>query len=180
MTNFDYPENYIISAKWLGNGPYRVWKNRLQGVTLNTWENMYNDSKAGLGPWHFPEFKGCFSDVTWIEFNTTQGKFLVATEQDDMFVRLFDFYGVSGPKNFPELPAGDVSFLDAIPPVGSKLAMGINNRPQVYGPAGELFVMDKPVHRTLYFYFGIPKDEKENTQFVMPKENILTDDESMQ
>ena len=177
---FDYPENYIISAKWLGNGPYRVWKNRLQGVTLNTWENMYNDSKAGLGPWQFPEFKGYFSDVTWIEFNTTQGKFLVATEQDDMFVRLFDFYGISGPKNYPDLPIGDISFLDAIPPVGTKLAMGINNRPRVYGPAGELFVMDKPVRRTLYFYFGIPKDEKENTQFVMPKENILTDDENMQ
>lgn len=178
--SFDYPENYIISAKWLGNGPYRVWKNRLQGVTLNTWENMYNDSKAGLGPWQFPEFKGYFSDVSWMEFNTTQGKFLVATEQDDMFVRLFDFYGISGPKGHPELPTGDISFLDAIPPIGTKLAMGINTRAQVNGPAGELFVMDKPVQRTLYFYFGIPKDEKENTQFVMPKENILTDDASMQ
>jgi hypothetical protein len=40
--------------------------------------------------------------------------------------------------------------------------------------------MDKPVSRTLYFYFGIPRNEKENTQFVMPKENILTDDERMQ
>jgi hypothetical protein len=177
---FDYPENYIIGAKWLGNGPYRVWKNRLQGVTLNTWESMYNDSKAGLGPWQFPEFKGYFSDVTWMEFNTTQGKFLVTTEQNDMFVRLFDFYGISGPQNHPALPEGDISFLDAIPPIGTKLAMGINTRAQVNGPSGELAMMDKPVSRTLYFYFGIPRNEKENTQFVMPKENILTDDERMQ
>ncbi len=172
---FDFPENYIITAKWLGNGPYRVWKNRLQGVTLNTWENMYNDSHAGIGPWVFPEFKGYFSDVSWMQFNTTQGKFLVVTEQDDMYVRLFDFYGVSGPKNYPELPSGDISFLDAIPPIGSKLAMGINNRPRVYGPAGELTSLDAPVSRTLYFYFGLPRGEKENTQFVMPTENILTD-----
>lgn len=173
--SFDFPENYIITAKWLGNGPYRVWKNRLQGVTLNTWENMYNDSHAGIGPWEFPEFKGYFSDVSWVQFNTTQGKFLVATEQDDMYLRLFDFYGISGPENYPKLPKGDISFLDAIPAIGGKLAMGINNRPQVNGPAGEMTVLDKPISRTLYFYFGLPKTEKENTQFVMPEENILTD-----
>src|SRR5690606_41184379 len=62
--SFNFPENYIISDKWLGNGPYRVWKNSLQGVTLNTWENMYNDSHAGIGPWEFPEFKGYFSNVS--------------------------------------------------------------------------------------------------------------------
>ncbi|MFD1768656.1 glycoside hydrolase family 2 protein [Sphingobacterium suaedae] len=173
--SFNYPENYIISAKWLGNGPYRVWKNRLHGVTLNTWENMYNDAKAGIGPWTFPEFKGYFSDISWMQFNTTQGKFLVVTEQDSMYVRLFDFYGISGPKGYPQLPQGDISFLDAIPPIGTKLAMGINSRASVNGPAGELTVIDKSVSRTLYFYFGLPKGEKENTQFVMPKVNILTD-----
>ncbi|MBD1420498.1 glycoside hydrolase family 2 protein [Sphingobacterium chuzhouense] len=173
--SFNFPENYIITAKWLGNGPYRVWKNRLQGVTLNTWENMYNDSRAGIGPWEFPEFKGYFSDVSWVQFNTTQGKFLVVTEQDDMYLRLFDFYGIFGPQHYPKLPEGDISFLDAIPAIGTKLAMGINNRPEVNGPAGEMTVLDKSVSRTLYFYFGTPRGEKENTQFVMPKENILTD-----
>jgi len=172
---FSYPENYIISAKWLGNGPYRVWKNRQQGVTLNTWENMYNDAKAGIGPWIFPEFKGYFSDVSWMQFNTTQGKFLVVTEEDNMYVRLFDFYGISGPKGYPALPEGDISFLDAIPAVGTKLAMGINNRAEVNGPAGELNSLTGPITRTLYFYFGLPKGEEENMQFVMPKENILTD-----
>src|SRR5690606_18940493 len=160
---------------WLGNGPYRVWKNRLQGVTLNTWENMYNDSRAGIGPWEFPEFKGYFSDVSWVQFNTTQGKFLVATEQDDMYLRLFDFYGISGPQHYPRLPEGDISFLDAILAIGTKLGMGISKPPEVNSPAGEKTVSDRPVSRTLYFYCGIPRGEKENTQFVMPKENILTD-----
>ncbi|MGO1244932.1 MAG: glycoside hydrolase family 2 TIM barrel-domain containing protein [Sphingobacterium sp.] len=173
--SFDFPENYIISAKWLGNGPYRVWKNRLQGVTLNTWQNMYNDSKAGIGPWVFPEFKGYFSDVSWVQFNTTQGKFVVATAQEDMFLRLFDFYGISGPKNYPELPQGNISFLDAIPAIGTKLAMGINSRPQVNGPAGAMSKMEGPISRTLYFYFGTPKNQQAPVQFVMPEENILTD-----
>jgi len=65
--------------------------------------------------------------------------------------------------------------LDAIPPIGTKLALGINGNAGVNGPAGELNQMDKKINRTLYFYFGTPKGEKENTQFVMPKVNVLTD-----
>src|SRR5262249_21487489 len=36
---FDYPEDYVKSKRWLGDGPYRVWKNRQRGVSLNVWEN---------------------------------------------------------------------------------------------------------------------------------------------
>jgi hypothetical protein len=53
------------------------------------------------------------------------------------------------------LPVGDISFLDAIPPIGTKLAMGISNDTWNLGPMGELNKMDKPVRRTLYFYFGL-------------------------
>ncbi|MCA5003844.1 glycoside hydrolase family 2 protein [Sphingobacterium bovistauri] len=173
--SFDFPESYMLSAKWLGNGPHRVWKNRTQGVFRNNWEKMYNDSKPGVGPWNFPEFKGYFSNINWIQFNSVQGKFLVATDQDDLFVRLFDFHGMSGPQGYPQLPKGNVSFLDAIPAIGSKLALGINNNAGVNGPAGELNKMREPVTRTLYFYFGTPKGSKDNTQFEMPKVNVLTD-----
>jgi hypothetical protein len=173
--SFNFPENYVLGAKWLGNGPYRVWKNRLQGVNLNTWENMYNNTHTGSYPWIYPEFKGYFSDVSWVELNTTQGKFTIATSEKDLYLRLFDFYGISGPKHYPELPVGNLSFLDKIPAIGTKLAMGINNRPQVNGPSGEINRINGETKRTLYFYFGIPRAEKENTQFIMPKENILTD-----
>ncbi|MBD1428624.1 glycoside hydrolase family 2 [Sphingobacterium sp. DN04309] len=173
--SFDFPESYMLSAKWLGNGPYRVWKNRMQGVTRNAWEKMYNDAKPGIGPWNFPEFKGYFSDINWMMFNSVQGRFLVATDQDDLFVRLFEFYGMSGPQGYPQLPSGNISFLDAIPAIGSKLALGINNNAGVNGPAGELNKMQGTISRTLYFYFGTPKGSKDNTQFEMPKVNVLTD-----
>ena len=29
---FDYPENLVKAKRWLGDGPYRVWKNRLRGA----------------------------------------------------------------------------------------------------------------------------------------------------
>lgn len=152
--SFDFPESDIISAKWLGEGPRHVWKNRLQGGTLDVYQRMYNNNLPGDNNWQYPQFKGYYADVSWMEFNTVYGKFTVVAQEPDLFVRLFDFYGISGPENYPKLPKGDISFLDGIPPVGTKLAMGISNDTGSLGPAGELNVMEKPVKRTLYFYFG--------------------------
>jgi len=155
--SFNYPESNIIGAKWLGNGPYHVWKNRLQGVDLDVYQSMYNNTHTGSIPWIYPEFKGYFSDVVWIEFNTVEGKFLVTANEDGMFVRLFEFYSISGPKNHPELPVGDISFLDGIPPTGTKLATNMYTDTSILGPQSQLNRMDGPVKRILYFYFGLPE-----------------------
>jgi hypothetical protein len=153
--SFDFPESDVIGAKWLGKGPANVWKNRLAGGVLDVYHRMYNNKLPADNSWGLPQFKGYFSEVSWMEFNTVDGKFTVVAQDDDLFVRLFNFYGISGPKNYPELPIGDISFLDAIPPIGTKLAMGISNDTWNLGPMGELNKMDKPVKRTLYFYFGL-------------------------
>jgi hypothetical protein len=152
--SFDFPESDIISAKWLGKGPASVWKNRLQGGLLDVYQRMYNNKLPADNSWGLPQFKGYFPEISWMEFNTVDGKFTVVAQEEELFVRLFSFYGISGPKNYPALPKGDISFLDAIPPVGTKLAMGISNDTWNLGPAGELNKMDKPVRRMLYFYFG--------------------------
>ncbi len=172
--SFTYPDNFVIGAKWLGKGPYRVWKNRTQGLSHNVWENLYNDTHTGSAPWIYPEFKGYFADITWMEFNTAQGKFLVATKEDDLFVRRLDFYGLSGIKPHPDLPVGNISFLDNIPPLGTKLALRISSNTKDLGPEGELNKVDGPIKRTLYFYFGLP--ETENTaplQYNVPAQNEL-------
>jgi hypothetical protein len=156
--SFDFPESDVIGIKWLGNGPANVWKNRLQGGTIDVYKRMYNNKLPGDNSWGPPQFKGYYSAVSWIEFNTVDGKFTVVSKEDDLFVRLFNFYGLSGPTNYPPLPVGDISFLDAIPPIGTKLAMGISNDTWNLGQTGELNRMDKPVKRTLYFYFGLVAD----------------------
>ena len=153
--SFDFPESDVVGAKWLGKGPAHVWKNRMAGGVLDVYRRMYNNRLPADNSWGLPQFKGYFSEVSWMEFNTVDGKFTVVAQNDDLFVRLFNFYGISGPKNFPKLPLGDISFLDAIPPVGTKLAMGISNDTWNLGPMGELNKMDKPIKRTLYFYFGL-------------------------
>lgn len=171
--SFSYPENFVLSVKWLGKGPYRVWKNRLQGVTNNVWENMYNNTQTGSYPWNFPEFKGYFADITWMELNTVEGKFLVASKDTGLYVRLFNFYGLSGIQPHPALPAGDISFLDAIPPIGTKLALNISANTTNLGPAGEFTKFNGPIKRTLWFYFGLPKPEDQRRQFTMPSVNDL-------
>jgi len=153
--SFDFPESDVIGTKWLGKGPANVWKNRLQGGTLDVYQRMYNNKLPGDNSWGLPQFKGYFPEISWMEFNTADGKFTMVAQEDDLFVRLFNFYGITSQKNYPVLPEGDISFLDFIPPVGTKLAMGISNDTWNLGPDGELNKMEKPVHRTLYFYFGL-------------------------
>ncbi len=69
---FDLPEGDVNSKKWLGNGPYRVWQNRLHGPQLGIWENDYNDPVPGES-FIYPEFKGYFAGVQWMQLNTKTG-----------------------------------------------------------------------------------------------------------
>jgi hypothetical protein len=171
--SFTYPENFVLGAKWLGKGPYRVWKNRLQGVTYNTWQNAYNNTQTGSAPWIYPEFKGYFADITWMELNTVEGKFTVASPADGLYVRLFDFYGLSGVRPHPDLPPGNLSFLDYIPPIGTKLALNISYNTSQLGPQSEPNKVSGIIKRTLYFYFGLPKPDNNKKQFTMPEVNEL-------
>ncbi|HSC37331.1 MAG TPA: hypothetical protein VLD19_05660, partial [Chitinophagaceae bacterium] len=171
--SFTYPENYVLGAKWLGKGPYRVWKNRLQGVTDNVWQNAYNNTQTGSAPWTFPEFKGYYAGISWMELKTVEGMFLVASKDTGLYVRLFDFYGLSGVKPFPALPPGNLSFLDAIPPMGTKLALNIDTNTPRLGPSGELNKINGPQKRTLFFYFGLPKTAAAAQQYTAPLKDEL-------
>jgi hypothetical protein len=167
--SFNYPENYILGAKWLGKGPYRQWKNRTAGTPVNVWQNLYNNTQTSYPPLVYPEFKGYYGDISWMEFNTVEGKFYVASKDTGLYVRLFDFYGITGTvKSFPELPTGNISFLDCIPPIGGKLATNISNNTSALGPQSEPNKIADTKKRTLYFYFGLPKTSNTKEQYSRP------------
>ena len=69
---FDYPEQQVKSKQWVGKGPYRVWKNRMEGPQLGYWQNDYNDPIPGES-FEYPEFKGYFAGVKWMQLTTTEG-----------------------------------------------------------------------------------------------------------
>lgn len=167
--SFNYPENYILSSRWLGKGPYRQWKNRMAGTEVNVWENIYNNMHTGYSPVVYPEFKGYYGEVSWMELSTVEGKLYIASHDSGLFVRLFDFYGLSSAaKPFPELPVGNISFLDCIPPMGTKLATGLTTNTKVYGPQSELNHVSGTKTRTLFFYFGMPKTSLSKEKYSRP------------
>jgi Glycosyl hydrolases family 2, TIM barrel domain/Glycosyl hydrolases family 2, sugar binding domain/Glycosyl hydrolases family 2/Beta galactosidase small chain len=166
---FNYPENYVLGARWLGKGPYRQWKNRIAGTPVNVWQNIYNNTHTGYSAHIYPEFKGYYGDITWMELSTVEGKLYIASKEPGMFVRLFDFYALSAAvKPHPELPIGNISFLDCIPPIGTKLATGLTTNTKVYGPMSELNHVSGSKQRTLYFYFGMPKTSQGKENYSRP------------
>lgn len=156
--SFNYPENYVLANRYLGKGPCRQWKNRMAGTPINVWQNLYNNTQTGYSPVAYPEFKGYYGEITWMELSTVEGKLYIASPDNGLFVRLFDFYALSAAaKPHPEIPVGNISFLDCIPPIGTKLATGLTTNTKVYGPMSELNHVSGSKKRTLYFYFGTPK-----------------------
>lgn len=174
--SFSYPENYILSSRWLGKGPVRQWKNRIAGTPVNVWQNLYNNTQTGYSPVVYPEFKGYYGEVNWMELSTVEGKFFVASPDSGLFVRLFDFYAFSNiTKPHPEVPIGNISFLDYIPAVGTKLATGATTNTSVYGPMSEPNHISGSHKRTLYFYFGLPKTTTTIEQYSRPAvDNVFT------
>jgi hypothetical protein len=167
--SFNYPENYVLSNRWLGKGPSRQWKNRLKGTEINVWQNIYNNTHTGYSPVVYPEFKGYYGEVSWMELSTVEGKFYIASKDSGLFVRLFDFYALSAAaKPHPEIPLGNISFLDCIPPIGTKLATGLTTNTKVYGPQSELNHLSGSKKRTLYFYFGMPKTSEGKENYTRP------------
>jgi hypothetical protein len=144
--SFSYPENLVKGVEWLGNGPYRVWKNRMQGVELDVHRKDYNNTITGVPPLVYPEFKGYHSNLYWARIESKEQSFTVATSSEDVFLRL---YTPDQPEKVfdrvaPPFPPGDISFLQAIPAIGTK-----SNDARNLGPSGK---------KNMFFDYG-PYDD---------------------
>jgi hypothetical protein len=138
---FSYPESEVKGVEWLGNGPFRVWKNRMDGGTLDVHGKDYNNTITGISPMIYPEFKGYHSQLYWAKLITKDQSFLMATATEDVFLRL---YTPATPENVfntaPPFPQGDISFMQAIPAIGTK-----SQKPERLGPSGQ---------KNMYFDYG--------------------------
>ncbi len=140
--DFDYPEEKMKSKEWLGNGPYRVWQNRLKGVSLARWDTAYNDPIPGVS-WDYPEFKGWFSGWQWMTFTTTEGRFAFVNDGGQPYVGV---YSPRDGKNNPVLvvPQLGLGVYQAITGIGTK-----NSQPSNLGPQGETKSITGPVKGSL-------------------------------
>ena len=85
---FDYPEEQVLSKRWLGAGPYRVWQNRIHGTQYDIWENDYNDPIPGE-TFTYPEFKGYFGSVSWMSIRTKEGTISLRNETPDSYIGVY-------------------------------------------------------------------------------------------
>ncbi|KJD34746.1 beta-galactosidase [Tamlana nanhaiensis] len=118
---FDFPEAGVESFKWIGNGPYHVWKNRIKGTELGLWEKDYNQTITGESFENlvYPEFKGYHANFLAGNLKTSKTDVKFFSESDKLFFRLFtpDLPKKAVSKTFPqpEFPEGNISFLYEIP-----------------------------------------------------------------
>jgi hypothetical protein len=152
---FSYPENLVKGAKLMANGPYHSWKNRLKGTEFGIYDKKYNNTITGES-WVYPEFKGYYSNFYAIELETSEMPFTVISATKDLFLHLFtpgeakySRQGVRGEVN-PPFPDGNMSFLHAISPIGTKFT-----KADAEGPQSQKNVFNGETLRgTLYFRFG--------------------------
>ena len=159
---FDYPEANVKGMRFLGEGPSPVYQNRLAGGTLDVWNRPYNNTIVGdpddLKPgehFDYPPFKGFYSGVRWLQLNTSEGPITAMVEQardSPIYVQVFtpktppaDLLGQTG----VPFPHAGVSFMHAIPAVGSKFV-----GPKSSGPMGQPAVAKGEYKGHISLYFG--------------------------
>lgn len=78
-------EACVIGMQLLGNAPYRVYKNRFKGGTLDSWPKTYNNTITGE-VWDYPEFKGYYFSLYGARVYTKEGDFTVHSATENLFL----------------------------------------------------------------------------------------------
>ena len=126
--SFDYPETMMKSKQWVGKGPYRVWQNRQEGPQYGLWSNDYNDPIPGE-TFEYPEFKGYYTNVSWMQFKTAEGQFGI----EGLGLKV----GVYTPRDGRDhllytLPETGIAILKTIPAIRNKV-----NTTDLNGPSAQ-------------------------------------------
>jgi hypothetical protein len=127
---FEHPAEQITGLDWLGEGPSRVWQNRLRG----SWLGQHHVTPHVLQPgeaWAYPESEGFFAGVCTATFQTKTGAMRLVNAAPEVYVRL-GTPRISHPNTTVDFPSGEISFLHAIPAMGSKF-----KTPEQSGPSAQ-------------------------------------------
>lgn len=153
---FDFPEKEIEGATLLANGPYRVYNNRMKGGSLNIWEKKYNNTITGEN-WEYPEFKGYYSLFYGMKLNCPT-PFEVYSGKEDVTLHLFtpaqqEQYDPKRNNTIVDYPKGNISFMNAIPAVGTKFGKAEDFGPQSQPHRAKGNGPENNISGRLYFRF---------------------------
>jgi hypothetical protein len=142
---FDYPVDRVMGKRWVGAGPYRIWKNRLAGTRFTAHEAPYSAPADGKLN-RYPEFEGFFGDWHWLQMQTLDGDVQIRNASEIPF---FGLYRAEAGVGVIELPDSGWSFLHAVPPIGTKFDL-----PEVLGPQSQPTAIDGVIHGELRLVFS--------------------------
>ncbi|MGY4539854.1 hypothetical protein ACVW0P_004295 [Mucilaginibacter sp. UYNi724] len=150
---FNYPEDKITGMKWLGRGPYRVWKNRLKGQAFGVWQKAYNNTITGE-TWGYPEFKGYHAEVNWVVIENKESPFTIYIADKNTYLQVLnpsrEQDGLQNNNVEPAFPAGTIGFLKAISAIGTKFQPA-----DVLGPQSQKnHATGEKITGTLWFDFS--------------------------
>ncbi|MES2808385.1 MAG: glycoside hydrolase family 2 TIM barrel-domain containing protein [Bacteroidota bacterium] len=147
---FNYPEEKVTGLKWLGRGPFRVWKNRVPGMQFGVWHKAYNNTITGDN-WGYPEFKGYHGEVNWATIENKESPFTVYTDSKNMYLQIYRPAVEKDPvKNvIPAFPDGSIGFLDGISAIGTKFQASRQMGPQ----SQKYHLTGNAISNTLWFEF---------------------------
>lgn len=148
---FDYPEEQVLAKDWIGDGPHRVWRNRMAGTRFGRFTGLYNDPVPGQTR-AVTDFKGYFSNIHRLSLKTREGTMTVLTDTPDLFVRLYTpNFGRNPMKAVAAMPEGDLSFLHSISGIGTKF-----NDVYQLGQESDENGGEAAKRGTLYYFFAEP------------------------
>ncbi len=150
---FDYPEEKMQHKRWLGAGPYRVWQNRTQGPVYDLWENDYNDPIPGES-FAYPEFKGYFANVSWMNLKTSEGEISISNETPNSYVGIYEPRD-GRDKLLYTLPKTGISILNVIPAVRNKV-----NSSDLNGPSAQPKWVDGVYKGKIVLKFSPPAPQR--------------------
>ena len=160
---FNYPSNQVTAMNWLGQGPYRVWKNRSAGQEIFTHTKLYNFPWTGQSTnygasfgkpttqWIYPEFEGYHGQLYWASLQTTEQPIILVTPTANLFLRVLTPPTTDQANTYkdPPFPSGGISLLHGISAIGDKFEL-----PNATGPAGQTNIATGLYAGEVNFFFG--------------------------
>lgn len=145
---FDIDREQVAAKRWLGDGPYPIWGNRLKGPQIGIWENDYNEGAAGY-QWVFPEFSGIFGNVNWMRLKLSNGSILSVVTENPRHLGVLQPIEPGKPKKeappYPE--TGNLYFFHHTPAVGTKFMPASS-----IAPSGGYKQSNQPLKGRVAFY----------------------------
>jgi Glycosyl hydrolases family 2, TIM barrel domain/Glycosyl hydrolases family 2/Glycosyl hydrolases family 2, sugar binding domain len=155
---FDYPSNNVTGMTWLGQGPYRDYKNRLAGQEIFVHTKAANYTSTGRDilsqpnntAWVYPEFAGYYGQLNWATLQTTEQTITIVTPTTKLFLRVLTPPASGNTNSDTTYPPGAISLLHGISAIGDKFHAAGSS----YGPSSVQNTATGLYTGEADFYFG--------------------------